>query len=200
VSALRQVAFRVLPALYFLWVAGGFYVTYLETGKYTSILWILSEGTVAVLFLIRREAEYVSPRPADWAAALVSLPLGLLARPADGIVPEFAGAILQSSGWALQMASKIYLGRAFGLVAARRGNLVTGGPYRIVRHPMYLGHAISYVGFVLANASLVNAAVYAAVSGSIVWRILAEDRVLAEHDGYAGYAEKVRYRLIPGIF
>src|SRR3954452_12014450 len=83
----------------------------------------------------------------------------------------------------------------------RGHTLVTSGPYRLVRHP-------GYVGGILASAcggvglgswwSLVPLAPFAAL---FVRRTAVEDRMLcADLDGYAGYAERVRYRLVPGLW
>ena len=64
-------------------------------------------------------------------------------------------------GLAVQVAGKAVLGRSFGAVAANRG-VVTAGPYRWVRHPIYLGYLISHAGFILTNFSVRNTLIYAA--------------------------------------
>ena len=75
------------------------------------------------------------------------------------------------------------------------------GPYAIVRHPMYLGITLMYLATPLALGSywaLVPAAVIVPV---LVARILNEEKVL-ERDlsGYGEYRQRVRYRLVPGIW
>ena len=82
-----------------------------------------------------------------------------------------------------------------------RGHVVCdSGPYRIVRHPGYAGNILSLPGIVLALGSvwtLIPAAVALIIA---VVRTVLEDRTL--HDelpGYPEYAQRVRYRLIPGI-
>jgi protein-S-isoprenylcysteine O-methyltransferase Ste14 len=97
------------------------------------------------------------------------------------------------------MYGKVYLGRSFGIVAADRG-IVVGGPYRIVRHPIYLGYLVTHVGFLLANWSSRNIAIYIIEYFFQVARILSEERLLKEDDGYRAYFERVRYRLIPFFF
>lgn len=83
----------------------------------------------------------------------------------------------------------------------RGHHLVTHGPYRLVRHPGYLGMVISLPASGLALGSwwgLVPAVIYALV---ILRRAALEDRFLRDHlDGYSAYAEAVRYRLVPGLW
>ena len=79
--------------------------------------------------------------------------------------------------------------------------MARGGPYRYVRHPAYLGAMLYELAapIVLASwwalpPSLLNAIL-------LVLRTALEDRTLqAELAGYAEYAHRVRYRLLPGIW
>ena len=57
------------------------------------------------------------------------------------------------SGFVLQLSAKLTLRRSFGVVAANRG-VKASGPYRLVRHPMYAGYALTHVGFLLAGPNL----------------------------------------------
>jgi protein-S-isoprenylcysteine O-methyltransferase Ste14 len=83
----------------------------------------------------------------------------------------------------------------------RGHRLVSSGPYRSVRHPGYLGMSVAGPASVLALGSwlaLVPALLYALL---IVRRAALEDRYLrTELDGYAAFAARVRYRLIPGVW
>jgi protein-S-isoprenylcysteine O-methyltransferase Ste14 len=102
-------------------------------------------------------------------------------------------------GLAIQVVSKLTLGRRFGVVAANRG-LCMNGPYKIVRHPIYMGYLFSHIGFLLLNPSLWNLGLYAVVYCLKIPRILAEERVLGEDAAYQKYKQVVRFRLIPGLF
>jgi protein-S-isoprenylcysteine O-methyltransferase Ste14 len=97
------------------------------------------------------------------------------------------------------MYAKAYLGRSFGIVAAHRG-VVFAGPYRIVRHPIYLGYFVTHVGFLLANWSSRNVAIYIVVYFSQVARILSEEQILREDESCRAYCQRVRYRVIPFNF
>ncbi|NYZ74050.1 isoprenylcysteine carboxylmethyltransferase family protein [Candidatus Micrarchaeota archaeon] len=79
--------------------------------------------------------------------------------------------------------------------------VMTGGPYAIVRHPGYAGMILMYgsASLVLGSAvSLIPAAILALL---FVGRTYMEDKTLQEElKGYKEYMKKVRYRLVPGIW
>jgi protein-S-isoprenylcysteine O-methyltransferase Ste14 len=191
---------RVLPATYFAIVCLGFWKNFIQTGKWTSLLWIFSEGLVILLLVFRRESSRLSMHPWDWIVALGGSFTVLFIRPAaTAIVPEFIAIALQFSGTAFEIYAKVFLGRSFGIVAADRG-IVLGGPYHIVRHPIYLGYFVTHVGFLLANWSLRNIALFIVIYFFQISRILSEERLLKSEEPYSAYCERVRYRLIPFIF
>ena len=87
-------------------------------------------------------------------------------------------------------------------IQTERGHVVCDtGPYRFVRHPGYAGNVLALFGIVLALGSvwtLIPAAVATIIS---VIRTSLEDRTLQEElAGYQDYAQRVRYRLIPGVY
>ena len=83
-----------------------------------------------------------------------------------------------------------------------RGHVVCDtGPYRIMRHPGYAGNILPLLGIVLALSSVwtVIPAVVALIIAIV--RTALEDRTLQEElPGYREYAQRVRYRLLPGIY
>lgn len=84
---------------------------------------------------------------------------------------------------------------------AREQQVVTTGPYAIVRHPMYAGAFVMMVGVPLALGSWWAAPAVAVLGAVIVWRLLDEEKLLAtELRGYAEYRTKVKYRLVPGLW
>jgi len=87
-------------------------------------------------------------------------------------------------------------------IQTERGHrVVTGGPYRLVRHPAYAGNLIYYLSVPLLLGTLWAWIPAVLVSALMIVRTALEDRVLhAELDGYAEYASRVRYRLLPGVW
>jgi protein-S-isoprenylcysteine O-methyltransferase Ste14 len=101
-------------------------------------------------------------------------------------------------GLATHAAAKLTLRGSFGIVAANRGVKV-GGPYRLVRHPMYLGYIIEWVGFGLLNPDVWNLSLYIVTFGIQLYRMIAEEKLLSRDPVFQAYQARVRYRLIPGL-
>ena len=101
--------------------------------------------------------------------------------------------------WA--MASNAFFSQVVRIQSERGQTVATGGPYRYVRHPSYAAMIL----FELALSTLL-ASWWALLAGGvcaalIILRTALEDRTLqAELSGYAEYAQRVRYRLIPGLW
>ncbi|WP_018293452.1 methyltransferase family protein [Mariprofundus ferrooxydans] len=87
-------------------------------------------------------------------------------------------------------------------IQTERGHVVCdSGPYRFVRHPGYAGNMLALFGIVLALSSLWTLIPAVVALIITVIRTALEDRALQEElSGYRGYAQRVRYRLIPGIY
>lgn len=80
-------------------------------------------------------------------------------------------------------------------------SVATGGPYRIVRHPMYTSVLLYAPGTALLLGSLWGAVATAVIALALVVRIAIEERTLRSGlAGYAEYAARVRWRLLPGVW
>jgi len=101
------------------------------------------------------------------------------------------------SGYALVLWSLLTLGTRFGIAPADRG-LVAHGPYRFVRHPMYLGELVLRLALVSTSPQpFLAAGLFVALAAIQVLRAMREERIIAD---YPEYAVQVRYRLIPGVW
>ncbi len=79
--------------------------------------------------------------------------------------------------------------------------VISTGPYRLVRHPMYAGGALLLLATPLALGSLWGLPVAVAISLAIVVRLLDEERYLSVNlRGYDAYRREVRHRLIPMVW
>jgi protein-S-isoprenylcysteine O-methyltransferase Ste14 len=87
-------------------------------------------------------------------------------------------------------------------IQTERGHhVITNGPYRYVRHPGYAASVFLLVGGGLVLGSWIAALIGLLMFVGILRRTVEEDRILREQlDGYTAYAQKVRYRLIPGVW
>ena len=110
-----------------------------------------------------------------------------------------AGLVLVTLAAGLSLVSLLTMGRLFGVRPALRG-LVTSGPYRFVRHPMYLSYVISDIGYNLQEWNFVTLLLVLVGWMSLVYRIHAEERVLSQHAKWPAYVALARYRLFPGIW
>ena len=82
-----------------------------------------------------------------------------------------------------------------------RQKVIQTGPYRLVRHPMYLGTLIMYLASPVALGSYWAIIPALFIIPVLVARILNEEQVLVrELEGYSAYQLNVKYRLIPGIW
>jgi protein-S-isoprenylcysteine O-methyltransferase Ste14 len=183
------------------WLVARMVASYLSHGALIDLLLLPSEGLVVLLILVRRDASVISRRPADWMLGFSATSAALLVYPGVGrpLVPVTLAATMLLMGLLVQVHAKLVLGRSFGCVPANRG-LKFAGPYRYVRHPMYLGYLISHVAFFSANPTVWNLGVYLLCYGLQVPRLLAEERLLSQDPRYLDYMSRVRYRLIPRVF
>jgi len=115
-----------------------------------------------------------------------------------------AGAVVLAAGLGLSawaMIANAYFSTAVRIQSDRGHTVCSTGPYRFVRHPGYVGFILQALGVPILLGSL-----WALISGItaavlMIIRTSLEDRMLqAELPGYQDYVQKVRYRLVPGIW
>ena len=115
------------------------------------------------------------------------------------MVSTAAGLVLVTLAAGLSLVSLLTMGRRFGVRPALRG-LVTRGPYKFVRHPIYLSYVLGDIGYNLQEWNSVTVLLVLIGWASLVYRIHAEERVLSQHAEWPVYVVLVRYRLFPGLW
>jgi len=162
-------------------------------------------GLVVLLFAIRRRA--IKGERANWRAGGVAL-LGTFLLNVVAFLPIeaststeglLASSVIVIVGTVFTIWSLATLGRCFGLFPEVRG-LVLRGPYRLVRHPVYLGELVSALGLLVVKPHPLIVAVFAVFVGLQYGRTIYEERALAAAypDDYPAYARRVP-RLVPGM-
>ena len=117
---------------------------------------------------------------------------------------EVCGGILLLGGSFFMLralADNTYASQLVRIQAERGQHVVDTGVYGFVRHPMYLGGTLMFVGAPLLLGSVCGLLVALATFGVLILRIFGEEKLLT-HDleGYRAYCEKVRYRLLPHVW
>jgi protein-S-isoprenylcysteine O-methyltransferase Ste14 len=106
--------------------------------------------------------------------------------------------MLSLAGLVFAIVSLASLGRSFGIFPEAR-RLVTHGPYRWVRHPLYLAEITGALGGLLSSISIPTVAPFAVFVVLQYWRAMYEERALVQaFPEYAEYARKT-WRILPGI-
>jgi protein-S-isoprenylcysteine O-methyltransferase Ste14 len=214
--AIRVVLVFVLMGLIFFWPAGTF--RYWQAWVYMSILLIPMLFVMAWLFrnapelLERRirmkEKEREQKAIIRWGSIVIltalvlpgidrrlgwsSVPLAIVII-ADLIVLAAYGLCV------LVFKENRYASRVVEVDAKQ--SVITTGPYSLIRHPMYLAVLIMYILSPLALGSYWAVLPAVLLIFVLVARIRNEEKVLlAELAGYREYVQRVKYRLIPGIW
>lgn len=147
--------------------------------------------------------------------ALIALYLGMLvtcgldagrfhdpspvARPVQAAALAAMFVVFTVALWA--MRSNPFFSSVVRIQADRGHRVVTGGPYRFVRHPAYAAFLWMPMLAALVLGSWLALVFGPFMAAGFVARTAIEDRALrAELPGYAEYAERVRYRLVPGVW
>ena len=114
------------------------------------------------------------------------------------------GAIFVAGGgffFTRSFADNTFLSQMVRIQSERGHRVVDTGVYGFVRHPMYLGAGLTMVGGALVLGSV--AALLASIGLALLLavRIFGEEKLLtSDLEGYRAYRERVRYRLIPGVW
>ena len=150
--------------------------------------------------MLRRPAKRITPNPWFWLLAFVATywPLLTISLMQQGhpIVPKLASDGVAIASLVVIVWARLSLGRNIGFVPAQR-DIVTKGAYRYMRHPIYTGLFLGFLGVVLRAYSPRNVTV---MGLGILWymiKSIVEENFLRADPQYAAYLRTVRARWIP---
>lgn len=166
------------------------------------VRWSIALLHLAVAFLLLGRSR--PSRRASPSSMLLSLPalaaggcaFLLAAPPSAWSAPAQALFLL---GLLLTLYALATLGRHFAFFPAVRG-VTTRGPYRWLRHPANSGELLMIAACAFSRPTPVSVAVAATALPLVGLRVRAEEALLVGARGYRDYADRVRYRLIPGVW
>ena len=160
-------------------------------------------GLLSVLFLIRLEplqkAKGFLPRAMAIAGTFGVALVTFFPRANLSMAQTVIASLLCLLGTGISVFVLAHLGRSFSLMAEAR-RLVTTGPYRLVRHPLYLFEAVASLGVLLQFLSLYTVIIFIGFGLIQFQRMKNEEAVLEmAFPEYQDYKSKTA-RLIPGIY
>jgi protein-S-isoprenylcysteine O-methyltransferase Ste14 len=104
-------------------------------------------------------------------------------------------------GFYLTFRENSYAAPVVKIQTERGHRVVSTGPYAYVRHPMYAGALLLFIGIPLLLGSWYGLAGALVVTALLMARTVMEERTLADElAGYRDYAARVRWRLVPGVW
>ena len=189
-------------------LAGWFLIAMLPAGREVkfslagavNLVWLSGAAVMAVMSFARFAPRIASVNLRTIAASGGMMILPCFMRPTNLSTGGLGttGLILELAGVLLTQVARVYMGRSFGILPANRG-IVSKGPFRWVRHPVYIGWLILSIGYATCYANDRNVALILATLVFMVWRIDQEEALLSADPEYRRYMDRVRYRLLPGI-
>ncbi|MGH7865202.1 MAG: methyltransferase family protein [Candidatus Binataceae bacterium] len=171
-----------------------------RAGEFANVVWMSGCLVMAILTLVRVAPKSVNVSAETIVASGGMLILPALMRPvaaAAGLMGIF-GLVLEFVGIIFSQYARIQMGRRFGILPANRG-IVTGGPFRLVRHPVYFGWFVLALGYALSYPSPRNFAMIILTVPLMFWRIRQEEKLLSQDSEYRSYRERVPYVVFPAL-
>lgn len=193
-----EMACNLILATYFCYFAAVHGSAFFSSFRISTLLLLMKVSADIFFHLVRKPAKQITRDYWAWFIGIAGAYTILFFQPVAGNDMLIA-ILLQLFGMCLQFAGMLSLNRSIGFVAANRG-IKTGGMYKLVRHPLYFAYIVSFLGYTINQFSVWNLAVYVIMIVCLYLRTRCEEAVLRQDPEYQAYAEKVKYRMIPGLF
>jgi len=214
------IEFLVFSLVFFLaagtvfWFYGWIFLILLGIFSFVTLLWVLRHNPG----LIKERMTGFKPDEPTWDKAYVILSFILvsiwwISMPLDAVrfhwsqMPTWlhvVGAIVVSCSlylWYLTFRENPYLSTAVRIQEDRGQTVVSAGPYRYVRHPMYAAGLLFFLGSGFLLGSWIGVLLGLPLVGILARRAVGEERVLQKGlKGYDAYMAQVRWRLIPHVW
>ena len=163
----------------------------------------LFAAVLIIMLVVRRPAAAKAPGLFPRLTAFLGAYLGvaILTLPLQPLNWELKtlSTLLILGGMSFALWGLLHLGRSISIMSEAR-KLVVGGPYAIVRHPLYLGEQLALIGVTLQYLSPLALVLVALQFRFQLYRMDFEERILSEtFPDYIDYA-KDTWRLIPGLY
>ena len=163
---------------------------------------VIQFSIIIITMVMRTTPVRVTPNPWYWLLAFgvtyFGLFVAIFAERGTALLPDVVSNSISILALVVAVYARLSLGRSIGFVPAQR-DIITRGAYRFVRHPIYTGLILSYVGFSLHMFSPRNVTMSLIVIGLIVLKSFIEEGFLREVPDYADYLDRVRWRWFPGL-
>ena len=219
--AIRELLGLVFMGVALFWSAGRLDWWQAWASLAVMVSWVMATAFIVFRYNPGLVAERLGPRKGakSWDLAIVSL-LGLVT-----LARYILAGLDQRYGWTggfpvgLQLAAlalcilgndvlfvwsataNAFFSQVVRIQSERGHTVVTGGPYRYVRHPAYTGSILYELAVSVLLGSWPALVASGVSTALLILRTALEDRTLqAELAGYADYARRVRYRLLPGVW
>jgi protein-S-isoprenylcysteine O-methyltransferase Ste14 len=145
------------------------------------------------------KARGIEPRMSAFIGTSLIYALPLFPRHELTLPAEMVSTLLILLGSSAAVIALLQLGRSFSMMAEAR-HLVTAGPYRFVRHPLYLAEELAVIGIFMQYLSVWTTLILVVQIAFQLRRMHNEEAVLSEtFPEYAAYRDKTA-RLIPSIY
>ncbi len=203
----------LVPVFFFLLLINGLgaysYLMEHSFSDLTSTLRLVHKGLliffyflIVALFFMRSRARATSrsllAKILAYAGTFTPFFLIFLRGPESDLTPTLFSLSFMTCGMLFALYSLRTLGRSFGIMPQARA-LVRSGPYRVIRHPLYVGEIVAFGGVILTGFTIAKFGILLLFISIQSYRAIQEEKLLEETiPEYSVYKSDTK-RFIPGV-